>query len=103
MYVSCRHLEIFELVRVEDERELAARLDTVRIYNTPIAPIAPTYILSLSPPFSLLTLQVHVDSNSLKSMIELLHRKTVHTVAHANLLSVIYHCILLPSERLHTS
>ena len=100
MYVSCRHLEIFELVRVEDERELAARLDTVRIY---ITPIAPTYILSLSPPFSLLTLQVHVDSNSLKSMIELLHRKTVHTVAHANLLSVIYHCILLPSERLHTS
>ncbi|CAI8048375.1 Disheveled-associated activator of morphogenesis 2 [Geodia barretti] len=64
-----RHLEIFELVRVEDERELAARLDTV-----------------------------HVDSNSLKSMIELLHRKTVHTVAHANLLSVIYHCILLPID-----
>ena len=29
----CRHLEIFELVRLEDERELAARLEMVSIYR----------------------------------------------------------------------
>ena len=31
-------------------------------------------------------------------MIDLLHRKTVHTVAYANLLSIVYHCLLLPSK-----
>ena len=79
---------------MEDERELAARLDTVR--RSLISPPC-SYSLSLS----LSLLQVHVDSNSLKSMIELLHRKTAHTVAHTNVLSVIYHCLLLPSRTLY--
>lgn len=82
----CRHLEIFQLVQVEDERELAARLETVSqslslMYNH----------------YHIVFLQIQVDSRNLKSMIDLLHRKTIHTVAHSNLLSIVYHCLLLPS------
>jgi len=68
-----KHLEIFELVRIEDEREFSARLEAVA-----------------------------VDSSSLKSMIDLLQRKTAHTTAHSHLLSVVYHCLLLPRETQHT-
>lgn len=47
------------------------------------------------------SLQVNVDYSSLKSMFELLHRKTAHTTAYSHLLSITYHCLLLPSKFVH--
>ena len=45
-----------------------------------------------------LSVQVSVDYSSLKSMFDLLHRKTAHTMAYSHLLSIVYHCLLLPSK-----
>lgn len=64
-----KHLEIFELVRLEDERELATRLEAVS-----------------------------VDTGSFKSMVDLLQRKTCTTTAYSHLLSIVYHCLLLPID-----
>ena len=47
--------------------------------------------------------QETVDPNSLSSMMTVLHRKTVNTLAYSHLLSIVYHCLLLPREsRSHT-
>lgn len=64
-----RHLEIFELVYVEDERELAARLEAIQ-----------------------------VDSTNLKSMFDMLQRKTGDSLAYPHFLSIVYHCLLLPLD-----
>ena len=37
MFTECRHLEIFELVRLEDERELTTRLQIVS-HDVPLGP-----------------------------------------------------------------
>ncbi|KOB66121.1 Disheveled associated activator of morphogenesis, partial [Operophtera brumata] len=64
-----RHIEFFEMVRVEDERELARRFD-----------------------------KEHVDTKSAASMFELLRRKLSHTAAYPHLLSLLEHLLLLPLE-----
>lgn len=43
-------------------------------------------------------LQVAVDTGSFKSMVDLLQRKTSATTAYSHLLSIVYHCLLLPSK-----
>lgn len=64
-----RHIEFFEMVRNEDERELARRYD-----------------------------KEHVDTKSATSMFELLRRKLSHTAAYPHLLSMLEHLLLLPLE-----
>ncbi|KAF9793726.1 hypothetical protein SFRURICE_003550, partial [Spodoptera frugiperda] len=64
-----RHIEFFEMVRNEDERELARRFD-----------------------------KEHVDTKSATSMFELLRRKLSHTAAYPHLLSMLEHLLLLPLE-----
>lgn len=64
-----RHIEFFEMVRNEDERELARRFD-----------------------------KEHVDTKSAGSMFELLRRKLSHTAAYPHLLSMLEHLLLLPLE-----
>ena len=64
-----RHLDFFEMVRTEDEKELAKRYDTV-----------------------------HVDTKSASSMFEILRKKLNHTEAFPYFLSLLHHCILLPRE-----
>ncbi|CAH0625308.1 unnamed protein product [Chrysodeixis includens] len=64
-----RHIEFFEMVRNEDERELARRFD-----------------------------KEHVDTKSASSMFELLRRKLSHTAAYPHLLSMLEHLLLLPLE-----
>jgi dishevelled associated activator of morphogenesis len=64
-----RHLDFFEMVRIEDEKELAKRFDSV-----------------------------HVDTKSASGMFEALRKKLNHTAAFPHFLSVLQHCILLPRE-----
>uniref|UniRef100_A0ABM0MA58 Disheveled-associated activator of morphogenesis 1-like n=1 Tax=Saccoglossus kowalevskii TaxID=10224 RepID=A0ABM0MA58_SACKO len=61
------HLDFFEMVRNEDERELSKRFDTV-----------------------------HIDTRSATSMFELLRKKLAHTAAYPHLLSLLEHFLLLP-------
>ncbi|XP_052742171.1 disheveled-associated activator of morphogenesis 1-A isoform X3 [Bicyclus anynana] len=64
-----RHIEFFEMVRNEDERELARRFD-----------------------------KQHVDTKSAAAMFELLRRKLSHTAAYPHLLSMLQHLLLLQLE-----
>ncbi|XP_049874997.1 disheveled-associated activator of morphogenesis 1 isoform X2 [Pectinophora gossypiella] len=64
-----RHIEFFEMVRMEDERELARRFD-----------------------------KQHVDTKSASAMFELLRRKLSHTAAYPHLLSLLGHLLMLPLE-----
>ncbi|XP_037293291.1 disheveled-associated activator of morphogenesis 1 isoform X2 [Manduca sexta] len=64
-----RHIEFFEMVRNEDERELARRFD-----------------------------REHVDTKSAGAMFELLRRKVSHTAAYPHVLSMLQHLLLLPLE-----
>lgn len=64
-----RHIEFFEMIRNEDERELARRFD-----------------------------KEHVDTKSATSMFELLRRKLSHTAAYPHLLSMLEHFLLLPCK-----
>ncbi|XP_070577470.1 disheveled-associated activator of morphogenesis 2-like isoform X2 [Ptychodera flava] len=62
-----RHLDFFEMIRNEDEREIAKRFDTV-----------------------------HIDTHSATSMFEFLRKKLARTAAYPHLLSLLQHFILLP-------
>ena len=64
-----RHLDFFEMVRNEDEKELAKRYD-----------------------------QVHVDTKSASAMFECVRKKLNHTAAFPHFLSMLQHCILLPRK-----
>ncbi|KDR14722.1 Disheveled-associated activator of morphogenesis 2 [Zootermopsis nevadensis] len=64
-----RHLDFFEMVRNEDEKELARKFE-----------------------------KEHVDTKSASSMFDLLRRKLSHTAAYPHLLSLLQHCILLPLD-----
>lgn len=64
-----RHLDFFEMVRNEDEKELARKFELE-----------------------------HVDTKSATSMFDLLRRKLSHTAAYPHLLSLLEHCILLPLD-----
>ncbi|XP_004462935.4 LOW QUALITY PROTEIN: disheveled-associated activator of morphogenesis 2 [Dasypus novemcinctus] len=65
-----RHLDFFEMVRNEDDLELAKRFDLV-----------------------------HIDTKSASQMFELLHKKLKHTEAYPCLLSVLHHCLQMPYKR----
>ncbi|XP_050677669.1 disheveled-associated activator of morphogenesis 1 isoform X2 [Leptidea sinapis] len=64
-----RHIEFFEMVRTEDERELSRRFD-----------------------------KKHVDTKSAGDMFELLRSKLSHTAAYPHLLSMLRHLLMLPLE-----
>ncbi|XP_033627893.1 disheveled-associated activator of morphogenesis 1-A-like isoform X2 [Asterias rubens] len=64
-----RHLDFFELVRNEDERELAKRFD-----------------------------MVHVDVRSANSMFDVIKKKIAHTQAYPHFLSLLQHFLLLPNK-----
>lgn len=64
-----RHLDFFEMVRNEDEKELARRFEKEQI-----------------------------DTNSATAMFDVLRRKLSHTAAYPHLLSLLNHCILLPLD-----
>ncbi|XP_063226391.1 disheveled-associated activator of morphogenesis 1 isoform X2 [Bacillus rossius redtenbacheri] len=64
-----RHLDFFEMVRNEDEKELARKFE-----------------------------KDHVDTKSAKSMFDQLRRKLSHTTAYPHLLSLLHHCLLLPLD-----
>ncbi|XP_048452619.1 disheveled-associated activator of morphogenesis 2-like [Rhincodon typus] len=65
-----RHLDFFEMVRNEDENELAKRLD-----------------------------MVHIDTRSTSQMFELIRKKLSHTEAYPHLVSVLQHCLQMPWKR----
>ncbi|XP_049531619.1 disheveled-associated activator of morphogenesis 1 isoform X2 [Anopheles darlingi] len=62
-----RHLDFFEMVRNEDEKELARKFD-----------------------------HEHVDTKSATAMFDLLRRKLSHSPAYPHLLSLLQHLLLLP-------
>ncbi|BFG00259.1 disheveled-associated activator of morphogenesis 1 [Drosophila madeirensis] len=62
-----RHLDFFEMVRAEDEKEFARRFN-----------------------------EEHVDTKSAGSMFELLRRKLSHSPAYPHMLSLLQHMLLLP-------
>lgn len=64
-----RHLDFFEMVRNEDEKELARKFE-----------------------------KEHVDTKSATAMFDLLRRKLSHTAAYPHLLSLLEHCLLLPCK-----
>uniref|UniRef100_A0A5F8GV30 Dishevelled associated activator of morphosis 2 n=1 Tax=Monodelphis domestica TaxID=13616 RepID=A0A5F8GV30_MONDO len=65
-----KHLDFFEMVRNEDDLELARRFD-----------------------------MVHIDTKSASQMFDLIHRKLKHTEAYPYLLSMLQHCLQLPYKR----
>ncbi|XP_023239391.1 disheveled-associated activator of morphogenesis 1-like [Centruroides sculpturatus] len=64
-----RHIDIFEMVRNEDDKELARRYD-----------------------------KVHVDTRSASSMFDVLKRKLTHTAGYPHFLSLLQHCLLNPFQ-----
>lgn len=64
-----RHLDFFEMVRNEDEKELARRFE-----------------------------QEHIDTKSASAMFDVIRRKLSHTAAYPHLLSLLEHCLLLPCK-----
>ena len=64
-----RHLDFFDMVRAEDERELARRYD-----------------------------EIHVDTKSATSMFECLRKKLTHSPAYPHFLSLLQHALLLPRK-----
>ncbi|KAM9466004.1 disheveled-associated activator of morphogenesis 2 isoform 3-T5 [Clarias gariepinus] len=65
-----RHLDFFEMVRNEDDSELAKRFD-----------------------------MTHVDTKSAGQMFELIKKKLSHTDAYPHLLSILQHCLQMPYKR----
>ncbi|XP_077198018.1 disheveled-associated activator of morphogenesis 2 isoform X2 [Paroedura picta] len=65
-----RHLDFFEMVRNEDDLELAKRFDVV-----------------------------HIDTKSASQMFEMIKKRLKHTDAYPYLLSVLQHCLQMPYKR----
>ncbi|KAM6973426.1 disheveled-associated activator of morphogenesis 2 isoform 2-T2 [Aplochiton taeniatus] len=65
-----RHLDFFEMVRNEDDSELAKRFDST-----------------------------HVDTKSAGSMFEIIKKKLNHTDSYPYLLSILQHCLQMPYKR----
>ncbi|NXG07079.1 DAAM2 protein, partial [Sakesphorus luctuosus] len=64
------HLDFFEMVRNEDDLELAKRFDLI-----------------------------HVDTKSASQMFELIKKRLKHTDAYPYLLSILQHCLQMPYKR----
>ncbi|NXE48618.1 DAAM2 protein, partial [Casuarius casuarius] len=65
-----RHLDFFEMVRNEDDLELAKRFDLI-----------------------------HIDTKSATQMFELIKKRLKHTDAYPYLLSILQHCLQMPCKR----
>uniref|UniRef100_A0A8C8E4R3 Dishevelled associated activator of morphogenesis 2 n=1 Tax=Oryzias sinensis TaxID=183150 RepID=A0A8C8E4R3_9TELE len=65
-----RHLDFFEMVRNEDDSELAKRFD-----------------------------MTHVNTKSAGTMFEVIKKKLSHTEAYPHLLSLLQHCLQIPYRR----
>ncbi|XP_067335191.1 disheveled-associated activator of morphogenesis 2 isoform X5 [Channa argus] len=65
-----RHLDFFEMVRNEDDSELAKRFD-----------------------------MTHVDTKSCGAMFEQIKKKLSHTDCYPHLLSILQHCLQMPYKR----
>ncbi|RXM37320.1 Disheveled-associated activator of morphogenesis 2 [Acipenser ruthenus] len=65
-----RHLDFFEMVRNEDELELAKRFD-----------------------------MVHIDTKSATQMFEVMKKKLTNSEAYPYLLSILQHCLQMPYKR----
>ncbi|NXG65745.1 DAAM2 protein, partial [Hemiprocne comata] len=65
-----RHLDFFEMVRNEDDVELAKRFDLI-----------------------------HIDTKSASQMFELIKKRLKHTDAYPYLLSILQHCLQMPYKR----
>ncbi|MGH0147168.1 UNVERIFIED_CONTAM: hypothetical protein FKN15_041487 [Acipenser sinensis] len=65
-----RHLNFFEMVRNEDDSELAKRFD-----------------------------MVHIDTKSATQMFEVIKKKLTHSEAYPYLLSILQHCLQMPYKR----
>ncbi|XP_075451491.1 disheveled-associated activator of morphogenesis 2 isoform X1 [Ascaphus truei] len=65
-----RHLDFFEMVRNEDELELAKRFE-----------------------------MIHIDTKSATQMFELIKKKLKHTEGYPYLLSILQHCLQMPHKR----
>ncbi|KAM9315659.1 disheveled-associated activator of morphogenesis 2 isoform 2-T2 [Gastrophryne carolinensis] len=65
-----RHLDFFEMVRNEDELELAKRFD-----------------------------MIHIDTKSATQMFELIKKRLKHTDGYPYLLSILQHCLQMPYKR----
>lgn len=64
-----RHLDIFEMVRNEDEKEMGRKFD-----------------------------MVHVDTKSATGMFDVLRKKLTHTAAYPHFMSLLQHSLLLPLD-----
>uniref|UniRef100_A0A8C3MUZ1 Uncharacterized protein n=1 Tax=Geospiza parvula TaxID=87175 RepID=A0A8C3MUZ1_GEOPR len=67
-----RHLDFFEMVRNEDDLELAKRFDLI-----------------------------HIDTKSASQMFELIKKRLKHTDAYPYLLSILQHCLQMPCEYIY--
>ncbi|XP_041107066.1 disheveled-associated activator of morphogenesis 2-like isoform X1 [Polyodon spathula] len=65
-----RHLNFFEMVRNEDDLELAKRFD-----------------------------MVHIDTKSATQMFDIIKKKLTHSEAYPYLLSILQHCLQMPYKR----
>ncbi|NXP18435.1 DAAM2 protein, partial [Scytalopus superciliaris] len=65
-----QHLDFFEMVRNEDDLELAKRFDLI-----------------------------HIDTKSASQMFELIKKRLKHTDAYPYLLSILQHCLQMPYKR----
>ena len=81
-----RHLDFFEMVRNEDEKELGKRYD--QVYSTVCKETNSTTNENL--------LKVHVDTKSASAMFECIRKKLNHTAAFPHFLSMLKHSLLLP-------
>lgn len=52
------------------------------------------YVLS-----QILKMETVEYTNPIK-MAEILHKKTAYTAAYTNFISILYHCLLIPSEQI---
>ncbi|XP_075908087.1 disheveled-associated activator of morphogenesis 2-like isoform X2 [Petromyzon marinus] len=65
-----KHLDFFEMIRNEDEAELAKRFD-----------------------------MTHVDTKSVGQMFDVIRKKLAHTEAYPHLVSILQHCLEMPYKR----
>lgn len=64
-----RHLDFFDMVRNDDEKELARKYETE-----------------------------HIDTKSATAMFEVIRKKLSHTAAYPHLLSLLKHCLSIPLD-----
>lgn len=69
-----RHLDFFEMMRSEDEKELARKFD-----------------------------EEQVDLTNASTIFDLLRRKLSHSPAYPHFLSLLQHMLLLPCKSIHNS